>query len=245
MSSTELRLPVSIEVSFSEVVRGIVSIQGTLIEQENGLLFEYRPTGACVTDESPRTLLIPYSDIWDVSLVRRLGGSKLILRPRRLFLLDDMPGANPDEMVYKVKPVDLETAAALKAHVQDRLTPGRPCVPFRLPSIHAGLTEVGGVLYIEDDFLIFEVAYGIPGASSKERRVVKLEMNALHKIALQQGVLNDKLEVHSGNPELLRVMPGSHETMLRLTVPRKHRHRAAALVYDIRKKAPHLAASDT
>ena len=109
-------------------------------------------------------------------------------------------------------------------------------IPFQLPDLNSGFTEVKGVLYLDDEFLVFRVETALLGEFDKEHQVIKIEPRALDEIRLEPGIFRDRLCVRPKKRELLTAMPGTYETELVLKIWNRHRARAEHLVADVRRR---------
>jgi len=107
---------------------------------------------------------------------------------------------------------------------------------FQLPDLNAGLTEVRGVVYLDDPFLVLEVETAFMGEFEKEQQVIKIEPAALKEVRLDHGVFRDRLCLRPKSDALLNALPGEHAVEVRLKVWRTHRKRAVDLVEAIRAR---------
>lgn len=106
-------------------------------------------------------------------------------------------------------------------------------LPFTLPDIDMGFTEVKGVAYLEEEFLTLEVEAALFGEISKEDRIVKIEPMALRSIRLETGFFKDKIHIIPKTRELLDTVPGKHRGELCLKVWRKHRMISRDFVFEV------------
>ena len=109
-------------------------------------------------------------------------------------------------------------------------------IPFQLPDLHGGLTEIKGNLYLDDEFLVFDLETALLGEFDKEHQVIKIEPRALAEIRLDPGVFRDRLCVRPKKRDLLTAMPGTYGTELVLKIWTRHRARAEHLVADVRRR---------
>jgi len=109
-------------------------------------------------------------------------------------------------------------------------------IPFQLPDINLGLTEISGMVYLEEEFLVFEVETALLGEFGEEEQVIKVEPSALETIRLEHGVFRDRLCIRPKKREFLRVMPGTYKEELKLKVWRKYRAAVEQLVDEIRRR---------
>lgn len=232
-------LPVTVDLALAEVARGTFSIVGTVSLEEQGeeaaLCFTYEERGRRGAPRAQRTLRVPLADVQDATLTAR----RLVVRPRRRDLLEHMPGTDTNAFVFKVDLADRARAQAFVARLRSALPPGRPpSIPFSLAADGFGLTEAKGFLYLEADFLVFDVGTGLPGGAEKEQRIVKVEPAALAEVRLDRGLLRDTLYVRPKRPDLLEALPGRHAEALKLHVQRRHRAEAEQLVYAVQQRRP-------
>ena len=230
-------VPVSVDVSVSEVVTGIIEITGLLSCEGEIILFEYQTKNVRQQQSDVITLQFRIDDFREISIK---GGTKVYLSPKRLVTVESMPGAQRNEVVFKVKRRHRKQAIALVSHLRHLLTAGLSgeleSIPFRLPSTHLGLTEVRGILFLEEEFLVFEIASGLPGGTHKERQKIKVEVAALNAILYERGILRDTLMIRPKKYDLLSVMPGQHKEALRLSIRKQHREATEQLVYEINRQ---------
>lgn len=104
-------------------------------------------------------------------------------------------------------------------------------IPFTLPD--DGFTEVNGTIYLDAEFLVFEVVTALLGEFDKEHQVIKIEPSALEYIYLDEGIFRDKLVIRPKKRDLLTAMPGTYVEALTLKIWNKHRTQAEQLVTDV------------
>ena len=114
-------------------------------------------------------------------------------------------------------------------------------IPFRLPDTDAGLTEIKGLLYLDDEFLVLEIETALLGEFRREQQVVKVEPAALEEVHLEHGVFRDRLRIRPRKRELLRVVPGKHLGELQLKIWKKYREPAERLVEAVRRASAHAS----
>ena len=81
-------------------------------------------------------------------------------------------------------------------------------IPFELPDV--GLQEIRGKLYLDQEFLVFEVQVALIGEFNKEFQTIKIEPGALKEIHLDRGVIKDRLCIRPKKSDLLTAMPGEY-----------------------------------
>ena len=241
MQPATISVPVSVEVSVSEVLHGIFGIEGVLSYTDETITFAYQKTEfnrlfSRQQKSAEETVELSPDDMREVDLK----GTKIILRPSRLITLDRMPWTSADEIIFKVKRKHRAQAAALVSQLQrvlaERSVDALRRIPFQLPDANFGLTEIKGLLYLEEAYLVFEVGTGISGGTKKKRQTIKIEPRALEAIHLDQGLRHDQLIVRPKERDLFRVMPGMYRGKDVLTLKIKKRYSADAehLVDEVR-----------
>ena len=233
-------VPVSVEASTSEVMRGVFKIEGTLRYARETLTFAYQTSTLGSKTTEAHTVLLRLDEIQGIELKNRIWGSKIVLHPKRLAPLERIPGARGSTITFSVKPAHRAQAEALVAQIQQAFSATSSAdlksIPFQLPDADYGLTEVTGLLYLEEDeFLVFDVQTGLPGGTSKEQQVIKVELAALAALRLERSAFGDRLYVQPKTSALLEAMPGTHQEELKLKLRRRHRADAEQLVYEARR----------
>ena len=232
MNSSGIRVPVSVEVSVSEVLQGLFDIEGMLSYADALITFSYQTKGATGKPSEEETFELPLEALRAVALK----GGKLALRPRRLATLDEVPWTSGEAIIFKVKRKHREQAAALVDELEQGLAEkgldDAGCIPFQLPDANLGFTEIKGLLYLEDAYLVFEVGTGISGGAKKKRHTIKIELRALTAIRFEPGAFRDHLFVRPKKRDLFRAMPGMYRDKdeLKLILKKKHRDEAEDLV---------------
>ncbi len=236
MQRDTIRVPVSVEVSFTEVLQGIFAIEGELRFDGGTITVAYQTTGKKSKKSPEETVELSPDDLREVELK----GTKIILHPNELVILERLPGVSPDAFIFKFKRKHRAEAAALVSALTQVLA-GRsvdapPRIPFQLPDANWGFTEIKGLVYLEEAYLVFDVGAGVSGGSKKKHRTIKIEPSALEAIHLEQGTLNDQLVVRPKERELFRVMPGMYKGKDELALKIKKRYSADAghLVDEVR-----------
>ncbi|MGI9174834.1 MAG: hypothetical protein ACR2GR_05910 [Rhodothermales bacterium] len=201
--------------------------------------FAYQTSGLGAQTSKLETVLLRLDEIQEVELKNRMWGSKIVLHPKQLAPLERMPGAQGSVIAFSVKPKHQAEAEALVAQMQQAYSASPPTdlrsIPFRLPEADHGLTEITGLLYLDDEFLTFDVQTGLPGGSQKELQVIKVELAALAALRLDRGTLGDRLCIRPKTSDLLDAMPGTHQEELKLKLRKRHRADAEQPVYEVRR----------
>jgi hypothetical protein len=229
-------VPVSIDVSASEVLQGIGEIHGSLEAAEDALILAYRTKTLLGDFSNVHRVTIPLGDLRDADYNKTAIGTKLILRPRRLEVMEQIPGDNTREMVFKIKRGDRPAADRLAAYVKYRLYEQEldaDAVPFTLPDKHMGFTEVSGVAYLEEEFLVLDIMEHSAAGTPQDHHVIKVELKALRQVHYNPGVIKDELIVRPKGLELLEALPGKHDVEVHLSVRRRHRKAAEMLAYRV------------
>ena len=230
-------VPVSIEVSMSEVMRGVFEIKGVLRFADEAVVVEYREHGARSQPSGAETFHLPLAALQEVVLK----GGKIILRPRRLSTLGQVPWTTRETVVFQVKRAHRTQAAALVAQLQEALAErgveASVGIPFRLPDANLGFTEIKGIVYVEEEYLVFEVATGVSGGSQKKRQTIKIEARALEALHLDPGTFSDHLYVRPKERDLFRVMPGMYrgKDELKMKISTSYRGETEHLVDAVRQ----------
>ena len=229
MEPATISVPVTVEVSFTEVLRGIFDIEGVLSYADETITFASQTTGMKSQKSEEETVDLSPDDVRAVVLK----GSKIILHPNRLIILDRLPGASSDALTFKFKRKHRAQAAALVAELEqalaERSVDATRRIPFQLPDANWGFTEIKGLIYLEEGYLVFNVGAGVSGGSKKKHQTIKIEARALEAIHLEQGARNDQLIVRPKTRDLFRAMPGMYRGQDALALKIKNRHRADAV----------------
>ena len=107
-------------------------------------------------------------------------------------------------------------------------------IPFTLPDIDGGLTEIKGIIHLDDEFIVINFETAFLGEFGKKQKTVKIEPAAISEIRLDQGVFKDVICIRPKKTALLDAIPGSHLGELRLKVWRKRRSAASHFVQSVR-----------
>lgn len=118
-------------------------------------------------------------------------------------------------------------------------------IRYKLPDLNAGLTEVQGAAWFEDEFLVLEVETSLLGEFSKEHKTVKIEPSALATIAFERKLIRDRIILRPKKRDLLDAVPGEHLGELILKTKRRDRSDAEEFVVELRarQRAPRSEAS--
>lgn len=108
-------------------------------------------------------------------------------------------------------------------------------MPFTLAASGLGLLEHRGKMYLDDEFLVFELKSLLAGVENKKQQIVKIEPHALASVRLDEGSLCDAICIKPKKADLLTVVPGNHEHELRLEISKQHRMQGEDLVASLRK----------
>ncbi len=234
MDHPYIKVPISMEVSASEVLEGISEIKGTLTFSEGVIGFFYRTMNMAQKPSEGVTVPISLDDIQDVAFRERTVPMKIILYPRRLDVMKDMPGAKRDKMEFQVKRGQKKEALKWVSLIQNKLyeagATGMESVPFQLSSTNLGFTEHSGLLYLDDEFLVFDILSGLSGISRGERQLIKIEPSALERVRLERRGFKHALLIKPKKMDLLDVVPGTFESEVKLKIARRDYRAADRLV---------------
>lgn len=228
-------IPVSVDVSFGEVLQGTVEINGALSFVDDAVQFVYQTKSFFKRNKGIQTVRIPLEGIREIEYKGNMFSGKIVILPRRLQLMEDMPGDSRDQMIFKMKKKRHNALAKnLVSYVQYRIfedgNASRASIPFTLGSTNYGLTEHAGLIYLEDEFFVFEIQSGISGLGKNDRQVIKIERKALDEVEIRQGKRTDKLYVYPKKTALLEAMPGDHREKVSLSIPKRYREQLEKLV---------------
>jgi len=231
--TTSISIPVSVEVSAAEVLQGIFEINGILSFQADTVEFSYRTKTLIHQGGNVETIRIPLDKLQEVSFKSGLVVSKIRLVPRNLDVMDGMPGSESTVMVFRVKRAGKRNARQFVADLKNRLyalgQTGMDSVPFQLPDTNMGTTENSGLVYLDDEFLVFDLQSGLAGVTKNVSRTIKIEPAALVDVRFVQGRIKDALYIRPKKAELLEAMPGDHEVEVKLKIAKQHRRAAERL----------------
>jgi len=241
MSFAVNSVPVSVDVSVSDVMRGILEIDGILTLEKESLLLEYRMSAIPGFDSaSIESFRVAFDDIQDIEYRERIFGTSIILRPRRLAVIEAMPGDQRTEIKFKIKRKHRSAAAELVTDIQIAFARSRTdslgSIPFSIPSASRNFAEVTGLVYLDDEFLVFEVQSGLPGGSRNKDDIVKIEPKELSDIRLNTALLKDVLYIRPKKEQLLEVIPGDRVEALRLKINNTYRSEVKRLVEEVQRK---------
>lgn len=103
-------------------------------------------------------------------------------------------------------------------------------VPFTVKEVHNGFSEGRGVLYVDDDEVVFEVHVTFLGMFDRGTTTHRFHLTDLDEVGHKRGLWQDHLSIRTRPMELVSVVPGSAQGALALTVKRKHRRDLDALL---------------
>lgn len=115
-------------------------------------------------------------------------------------------------------------------------------IPFWLPEVEV-LTEVKGLVYLDEEFLVLEITTALLGEFNDERTTIKIEPEALDAVHHERGLFVDRLSLRPKKRTLLRAVPGTHRDALRLKIWRRHRADVATLLQRLRDRLGEAARS--
>lgn len=221
-------LPVSLEITPSDLRRGVIKYTGDLSFDDEALVLTYRTTRLPSRVSEDTLLRLPFSDWQEISLK----GKKIQVQPRRFVAMEPLPGTPRDRLVLHIERADKKDAARLVADVQQRLAArfvaDPPSLRFRLPD--AGVKEIHGLLYLEDDLLVFDLLMGLSTEFLDDHQLVKIEPPALREIAYSSSLTRAYVRVRPKKDTLLKAIPGDYERELKLKLAKNQETLAAQLV---------------
>ncbi len=225
-------VPVSIEVSASEVLQGTIELNGTLSCQDDTITLVYQ-SKSLLGDASENELSFSLEELQDIAYKKGLMSNKMSIYPKGLAIMEKMPGAQSEKMVFQVKKGNDTEADAFVSLVKSRLyalgATGMESVPFQLPDTNMGLTENSGRLYLEEEFLVFDLLSGISGVKKGENKIVKIETKALVDVWLKHGSRKDTLFIRPKKSKLLMAIPGNHKSEVKLKIAKRDRRATESL----------------
>lgn len=220
-------IDITIEVNAADVLEGVSEIHGSLGHDDEVLVLSFykkKLLGGVTEDE---TLSLPLKDIQDVKLKKGPVTTKLLLYPKRLNIIEGVPGNHSDRLKFQIKKADKQYAepfvASLRSAIFNATEEGLDSVPFKLEDTNMGFTEHSGMLYMDEEFLVFDIQSGLNGVTRPTRQQVKVAPKALSGIRLKQGTTKDTLFIKPKKQKLLDAIPGDHKREVKLKIKKKHR----------------------
>ncbi len=227
------KIKVSVEVSATEVLQGTVEIKGTIAYLDDTIEFVYQSTNIVRQVSEETHIRVPVKDLQEIEYKRSKLSYKIILYPKRLGVMGTMPGVHSDKMVFQIKRKDNEVADAFVSLIKSKMyemgETGMDSIPFKLADTDLGLTENSGLLYLDNEFLVFEILSGFSGVKRSESQIIKIEPSALEDVRLDHGRLKDVLYIKPKKAELLLAIPGKHKVEVKLKISKRHRRAAENL----------------
>lgn len=107
-------------------------------------------------------------------------------------------------------------------------------IPFDIPELDDGFSEATGLLFLEEEFLVFDLVVKKFGLFEQPRETVKAEFAVIDHIRLERGIFKDKICIVPKRLELLRAIPGKHKAELRLKVSKAYRDDVLDLIDTVR-----------
>lgn len=222
----------ALEPSFMDVMRGVFSVKGELYCLSDALEFRYRESGLFKTGASTKRWRLAFDDIRTVKY-RGIDG-RLIIAPRSLEVLEGLPGENEKSVKLKIPKSDRDSAREIAAfvgrEVSERSEMEVNGVPVRLPELDTAFSEVRGILKLEPDYVVIDLASGVPGFTSGDVHVLKLETDAIASIDLKRGTVFDRIVIRVADPRQLEKLPWPAVGKLVLRTARKHRAESQSIV---------------
>ena len=107
-------------------------------------------------------------------------------------------------------------------------------IPFKIDSNHGH--EISGLLFIEDEFLVFEVQMRRWSLYKEPKETVKAELAVIEHIRFAAGFFSDKIFIVPKRSALLEAIPGDHDGELKLNVAKRYRDAAADFVTTVLRR---------
>lgn len=90
--------------------------------------------------------------------------------------------------------------------------------------------EANGFLYLEDDYLVFDIQIRLLGLAKRDSETVKAERGVIHDVEVRRGFIKDRLVVTTRSVKLLKSIPGEHASEIKLKIKRRYRKDAEDFV---------------
>jgi hypothetical protein len=95
---------------------------------------------------------------------------------------------------------------------------------------------IGGLLFLEAEFVVFEIQVQKWGLYKEPVETVKAELGVIDSIRFEQGFFKDRLYLVPKRAELLAALPGDHTSEIKLKVNKRYRAEAQQFVLDVLQK---------
>ena len=158
-------LPVSVEVTVSDIFEGVFKIEGHLRLSGDMLVFEYRTNNKKRNASSGKTFQIKLSEIQSFVL-RGVFNLKIELRPKQQSDIEGLNWAKDGKIVFRLKQrnrkLSVDFVSLVHAGQVNAGNAESHPIPFKLPEINLGLTEVAGFIYQERELLVVEILQSPP-----------------------------------------------------------------------------------
>lgn len=112
---------------------------------------------------------------------------------------------------------------------------------FTLPDV--GLREIGGLVWVEDGFVVIQLSNKLIGLVDEEKDIIKIEPTALRDIRIQKRPFKDRLILAPKRRDLLDAIPGKHANDVRLRIWRTKRSKTEQLIIDVKALQQHARLS--
>lgn len=223
----------SIDPSLRDVLRGVFKIEGELRCLGDRLEYRYRKSGFRRGTDI-ETWSMGFDDIRELRH-RNLGyESQIVVAPRRLGVLEGLPGDIETTIKFKVPKSDRAAARDLAAFVRGELDERDEYeiagVPFRIPELDSGLNEVRGVMHLEPGFVVLDIESGLSGLTSMDRYVVKVASESVEEMRLKRGVVYDRVTLRVADDAQYEDLPWPVAGKLVLRIGRRHRSETDSIV---------------
>ena len=105
-------------------------------------------------------------------------------------------------------------------------------IPFEIPDVNE-TDEAKGFVYLEGDFLVFDIDILSWGIAKSDSKTVKAERGVINSIRLEPRWFKDRLYIGTKKVELLKEIPGPHVDEIELRTRKKHRSRVEAFIKSV------------
>ena len=104
-------------------------------------------------------------------------------------------------------------------------------VPFQISDSRGH--KVTGLLYLEEEYLVFEIQARKWGLFKSPPEKVKAEFGVIDHITLERGLFGDSIFIVPRRSDLLNAIPGDHKGELKLKVAKRYRELSQSIVSDV------------
>lgn len=108
-------------------------------------------------------------------------------------------------------------------------------IPFQIDDQHGH--RISGLVFLEDEFVVFEIRVKKWGLYEKPTETVKAERSVISHMHFEHGFFNDRLFMVPKRSELLEAIPGNHKGELKLKVAKRYRNEVKRFVDAFARKS--------